>query len=403
MPVNVNSSSLPPSLNAVISVGPTNVPRFWATVWSDILKRDIEASTRRKHLASLDRFYVAVARQRRTDCLDRLIADADADALEDCLMGFLAQLQNEAAVNGVDRSSIWQTSVAFVVDMLRRAGNVAGTRAAQIEAKLLRIETLYNQLAPNPERPPAPIRALPALVVEDLYEIFRPDSPRNPFKTETLRWRNLLIFMLLLRLGLRRCEAALLIDNSFKHDFDPVSGKTIYWVDIEDTNDGDPRYELPSLKTPMSRRQLPVQQEVVDLVDYFKKNHRGRADFPHLLMSQKAKPLALRSINKVFDIATEALSVEAKASLKKQDLDGVSPHDCRHTSAVVRMTLYKEAGYDIQQSIEKLRVYFGWSKKSDMPRHYAKAYFETSLAEVWNEKFDTYVDALRSINPEMPS
>lgn len=80
----------------------------------------------------------------------------------------------------------------------------------------------------------------------------------------------------------------------------------------------------------------------------------------------------------------------------------MSPHDCRHTSAVVRMTRYKEAGFDIAESEEKLRLYFGWSKTSDMPRHYAKAYFETSLAEVWNEKFDHYVDALRNINPETP-
>ncbi|WP_272951485.1 hypothetical protein [Sinorhizobium medicae] len=35
-----------------------------------------------------------------------------------------------------------------------------------------------------------------------------------------------------------------------------------------------------------------------------------------------------------------------------------------------------------------------------MPRLYAKAYFETSLAEVWDEKFDDFVDALRRTAPE---
>jgi hypothetical protein len=30
-----------------------------------------------------------------------------------------------------------------------------------------------------------------------------------------------------------------------------------------------------------------------------------------------------------------------------------------------------------------------------MPRRYVRAYFETTLAEVWNEKFDQFVDALR--------
>ncbi|MQX96120.1 hypothetical protein GHK03_07920 [Sinorhizobium medicae] len=95
-----------------------------------------------------------------------------------------------------------------MTDMLRYAGNTSGARAAAVEAKVLRLETLYRQLVPK--TPPPPIRALPPLVIEDLYEIFKPDSPRNPFKTETLRWRNLLVFMLLLRLGLRRGEGALL-------------------------------------------------------------------------------------------------------------------------------------------------------------------------------------------------
>ncbi|MDX2387961.1 hypothetical protein GOD60_28915 [Sinorhizobium medicae] len=170
----------------------------------------------------MDRLYQAVQGQHGTDCLDRLIAEADGDALEDCLVGFLAQLRNEAVVEKVDKSSTWTSAVSFVTEMLRYAGNTSGSRAAAIEAKVLRLETLYRQLVPKTL--PPPIRALPPLVIEDLYEIFKPDSPRNPFKTETLRWRNLLVFMLLLRLGLRRGEGA----ASFKEDFDPIAGKTVH-------------------------------------------------------------------------------------------------------------------------------------------------------------------------------
>jgi len=35
--------------------------------------------------------------------------------------------------------------------------------------------------------------------------------------------------------------------------------------------------------------------------------------------------------------------------------------------------------------MDKLRVFFGWSPQSEMPRLYARAYFETKLSEVWNE------------------
>lgn len=163
---------------------------------------------------------------------------ANADALEDCLIGFLAQLRNEAAVANIDKTSTWKSAISFVTDMLRYAGNASGVRASEMETKLLRLDTLYRQLAPNPEKPAPLVRALPPTVVEDLYEIFNPKSSRNPFKTEPLRWHNLLIFMLLLRLGLRRGEAALLHTGSFKEDFDPVAGKTVHWLDVEETGDG---------------------------------------------------------------------------------------------------------------------------------------------------------------------
>jgi len=399
MPVNLSHPTLPPSLRGVVSVNSLGLPRFFATIWSDALN-SWEPSTRRRHLAALDRLYRAVEEQSGVDCLDRLIANADCDALEDCLVGFLAQLRNEAAIKGSDNTPTWATAVEFIKEMLQQAQKGAGPRTNEIAAKILRLETYYGQLVPNSPRPPPPVRALPPLVIEDLYEIFRPDSPRNPFRTETLRWRNLLVFMLLLRLGLRRGEGALLYASSFKEDFDPVAGKTVHWLDVEEVDDPDPRYEQPGLKTEASRRQLPLQEEIVELVRFYIRNYRGRANHPHLLISQKGSPLSLRSISEIFEVATKALSDEAVQSLKKQRLNGVSCHDLRHTSAVVRMRRYQDTGNDLDKAQEKLRTFFGWSKKSDMPRLYAKAYFETSLDEVWGEKFDHFVDALRRTVPE---
>lgn len=401
MPVSLSRFGIAPeALGGLVCVRHSNLPRYWATIWSDVLKTSLEPSTRRQHLSALDLLYDAVQRQCGSDCLDRLIAKSDADALENCLLGLLAQLRNEAAIAGVDKSSTWMSAVSFVADMLRYAGHTSGVRASEIEARLLRLDTLYRQLTPNPERPAPPIRALPPLVIEDLYEIFRPDSPRNPFKTEKLRWRNLLIFMLLLRLGLRRGEAALLYSSSFKEDFDPVAGKMVHWLDVEETDDGDPRYEQPGLKTKYSRRQLPLPQEIIELAQRYIRNYRGRVNYPQLLISQKAKPLSLRTLSEIFEVATQALSAEAIKSLEKQGLEGVSCHDFRHTSAVVRMKRYQDAGNDLDKAQEKLRGFFGWSEESNMPRLYAKAYFETSLAEVWDEKFDLFVDALRRAIPE---
>ena len=92
-----------------------------------------------------------------------MIAEADADALEECLIGFLAQLRNQAAVANVAKASTWTSAISFVTDMLRYAGNASGVRASEMEAKLLRLDTLYRQLAPNPEKPAPPVRRWPGM------------------------------------------------------------------------------------------------------------------------------------------------------------------------------------------------------------------------------------------------
>jgi integrase len=138
-----------------------------------------------------------------------------------------------------------------------------------------RLETLYEQISPSRPAAPAPIRALPAVVVEDLYRLFNSDSPDNPFRTPALRWRNFLIFLMLLHLGLRRSEAAILPAEAIKEDFDPATGDVRMWLNVDETDeDGDPRYEAPSLKTAHSRRQLPVSAEVVKVADTLLGNYR---------------------------------------------------------------------------------------------------------------------------------
>jgi integrase len=389
----------PLALAGPVCVSDMQIPRFWATIWSEVCAADVKPSTRRVHLANLDRLYASVHRQCGADVLDRLLAAADFDAIEECLAGFLGQLRNEAAIDAVGRAKVWKNSVRFVLDVLRLIGP-AGRRASDMHARLHRLEMLYAQLTPNPKRPPPPIRALPATVLEDLYELFDPHSPRNPFKTEAQRWRNLLVFMLLLRLGLRRGELALLLTNSIKEEFDPVKAETVTWIDVQQTQDDDPRYVQPGLKTPSSRRQIPIQRELADLARTYIRNYRGAAGFPQMLISQKALPLSLRSISEIFEIATKHLSSEAHNALSDQGIASVSCHDLRHTCAVVRMRRYQDAGHDVDRAQEKLRLYFGWTPESQMPRLYARAFFETRFEEVWNEGFDTFVDALRRTSPE---
>jgi integrase len=93
------------------------------------------------------------------------------------------------------------------------------------------------------------------------------------------------------------------------------------------------------------------------------------------------------------------LSIEAKKELRdRRGTQIVSPHDLRHTAAVFRLSTYVAAGRTLDDSFQAMRAFFGWSYTSEMPRHYARAYFEDGLTAVWDTKFDTDIEALRQLD-----
>lgn len=208
--IRLRHAELPESLIGWIAVNDLGVPRLWATVWADILLCRVAETTRGSYLAAVEKLYQSAAEQAGKDCLDAIVGALDFDELEAVLGGFLAKLRNESAIEGIDREQTWQTALRFVSDIMNHIGRADGAGFADVQARLLRLNVLYGQLAPKADRPPAPIRALPALVIEDLYEIFSPGSARNPFRSESARWRNYLIFLLMLHMGLRRSEVLIL-------------------------------------------------------------------------------------------------------------------------------------------------------------------------------------------------
>lgn len=268
--LRLNAEYCPATAAGWILTNGLGQPRFWPTVWADGLQASLESSTRGAKLHAIEKLYQSGVEQLGADRLDAILAAADTEALESILGGFLATLRNESAVDAVDRDDVWRTALTFVEDILTRLQPASDRAAARLAANLLRLQRLYRQIAPTPPRPPAPIRALPAGVVEELYDIFRPDSAQNPFRTEAGRWRNFLLFILLLHLGLRRGEVLILTADAVKDDFDPATGHSRYWINIQETPyEDDPRHSAPSIKTIPSRRQLPVSAEVLNLIDTY--------------------------------------------------------------------------------------------------------------------------------------
>lgn len=199
-----------------------------------------------------------------------------------------------------------------------------------------------------------------------------------------------------------RGEVLILPVDAVKEDFDPAEGKTRYWMNVDELLDEDPRYEAPALKTKHSRRQLPISEAIVTLADRVASSHRFKARHPFLFSSQQRKPLAVRSLTSIFEQVTDALPDRSRKALAHRGKSGVTPHDLRHTCAVYRLARYRAQGDDLDSAIEKLRVFFGWSHTSEMPRHYARAYFETGLQEVWEDNYDTFVETIKQLEGKQP-
>ncbi len=397
--IRISHRDLPPALQTWLLIDAYGLPRYWATVWQSLKEAGLAPNTVGRKLAAIDRLYESVAEQAGQDCLDRLIFDRDLDQLLTCLEGFYSLLRNESARHGTATDKQWQAALDFIRTILAGLDQGAGAHG-KLDTGLTRIETLYAALTPGRGTKRARLRALPASVVEDLYEIADPTSPRNPFNTEAARWRNYALLLLLLHQGLRRGEALILPCNAIKDGYDHSVREQRMWLNVTTlpNDDEDPRFERPSLKTALSHRQIPISEDVVAVVDHYATNFRGKQGHPYLFASRLNRPLALPSLNLVFAVLSKALSEPALRDLKDRNgATSVSPHDFRHTCAVVRLSEFVSGGMEMKLALQNLRSFFGWSRQSEMPLHYAEAYFEDRLKDVWHRKLDDRVEMLRQL------
>lgn len=392
----ISGDATPRGLVGTVLIDSHGLPRYCATIWSEVILAGLAPNTRTRHLYAVDRLYRATEVPSGGD-LDRVLMAAEFDAIEAILLAFHTQIRNEASAKGVSSDLVWTSAIRLVTDMLTYLSPSAEARVKDLNTRLRRIRRLYGQLSPTPSRPPLPIRALPSLVVSELCEIFDPKHARNPFRSEKERWRNYLVLILLLHTGLRRSELAMLPVDAINSSFDVKANKERHWINVGRSPyaNEDPRRDRPSLKTRHSARQLPVSEELAtisDLVGTYRK--RGKPH-PFMFSSQKGKPLNLRSFQRIMEVATDRLSLDALKALQGRGVQSVTLHGLRHTCAVYRLSRYVDHGDNLDTACEKLRAFFGWSPSSPMPRHYGRAYFEAAAADDWNDSYDSIVSALR--------
>lgn len=399
--VHLKDISVPSGLVGWLLTDDRGRPRYWSTVWSALDGASLAPSTLRTQLSVIEQLYQSARRLYQADCLDCLIAELKFDELEACLETFFITARNHGAQTAANYHPNWRVAYVFVKSCVQRLvkSHADPDMLWLLSMRLERLEKLFDSLGMAPAPPAEIVRALPSPVLDEFYQIIDPYSVRNPFRNSTLRWRNYVLCLLMLHLGLRRGETLVLPMDALKSEkrFTPTV-ETVNWLNVGDNPyQRDPRQEQPSLKNNNAARQLPVPPALASLIRTFVESYRPSTRHSYLFSSLEGNPLSLRQVNGIFVTITGELTTEARQSLQQyRGASRITPHDMRHTCATVRLHQFVENGDDLEMAIQRLRAFFGWARTSDMPRRYARAFFEDRLATVWNHAFDVHVSHLRS-------
>ncbi len=362
------------------------LPRFWSTVWSFGRERQLAASTLRSNLRGVSDFYVFCDVRYGAQTLDNCISRRDARDAGDKLDSFRTSIlvTRNYTTTTIQRWNAACDFIRFFAERFVIDDDKWWDVIAYIKGARLRTPD-YGK--------PKPVRSLPETVIRDLLEVANPKSDRNPFARHSTRSTIWLVLHIFLFCGLRRGELLLLTLDSFNRGFDRKLQRERYWLNVtEPIESTDVRHSKPSLKTSASTRQVPISRELYDLNEEYINDHRHKNDLhPFLFTARGGAPTSAESIGKAFRNLSSVLSNDAKKLLVVQRNGkkfGVSPHDLRHTCATEQFRADMRANPDREHALARLRSFFGWMPRSDMPELYAKAAIDADLADEWRSEFE---------------
>lgn len=389
---------LPTSSHGPALVDELRLPRYWAAVWTIFHGGALQESTLNRKLGHIEALYVHT--ESLGGSLDDAIAELDMERLASALEAFFSKLRNMPNPTQM-ATKRWTTAFQFVRDTCMRLERNPriGRKMADIHSHISLLDNLYLGLRPFQVRYGRKPRAIPRAVVAELLEIVQPGHPNNPFDKPDTQWRAYVLVGLLLLQGLRLGEALSLMSDFMKSERSHRSGELKYRLSVK-TNEyeDDPRAEKPSHKNEHSIRTIPVAAPTAQGFQIYSENYRGRVNHSFFLSSARGLPLSLSGATKSLERLTLALTPAARAQLlDATDATYIRAHALRHTCAVVRMKQLLETGNTADQAMMHLRSFFGWSRESVMPLHYAKMALDERLNETWNDRLDERVSILRSL------
>ena len=205
-----------------------------------------------------------------------------------------------------------------------------------------------------------------------LFAIVTPRSLENPFQA-ALQERNALIVDVLETLGLRRAELCKLKTSHLR----PGPKPTLFVERLPDDPE-DPRLQQPQVKT--LSRLLPIDARLSTRIQGYILGDRkqlpnaNRTRF--LFLARTGKPIALTSINKIFDQIV---------NWYPEFDDLLTPHVLRHTANDDLSETLERSGCSPEEAMAIRNYLNGWEPTSSQGDKYNRRYVEARAAEVFLE------------------
>ena len=231
------------------------------------------------------------------------------------------------------------------------------------------VKALAARAKAGTRQPSEPRKGLSPEQRDRLFAVIDPSSPDNPFRSETVRYRNLAVVACLDESGMRRGELSGLKIPDI--DF----GKLTITIHRRAPDPRDPRQEKPKTKT--GARPVPIRPELADILfaylSVWRRAEPAARMHGYVFVSHGGRrpgaPLSPRSVGKIFDSLERVLGFR------------LHPHMLRHTwndrfSAAIDGKA-ERGDRTPEASEERIRNFLmGWSPGSKMAAVYTRRHVE---------------------------
>lgn len=381
----------------VVEPTPLSRPRYWSTVWTLYQGQALAENTLKQRLRYIDRLYLYCDERFGKQALDNAFGSKDRKQLHEMFDAFFVLLTSKSVISTADVAS-WDAASAFF--------HFFAKHWAVNDPQWRTLQTAVPQIGAVRASKKGKVRftrSLPDVTVRELLSMAEPGASANPFVTPAIQVRNWLLILLMLLVGLRRGEALLLTLDSLKQDLNMETSKIQYWLDVTDTAEEDDDYvdtraTRPSIKTNASHRQVPISDDLAQLIERYISEYRVESsEHQFLITSKDGEPLSAEAISKALrDYSTAMQPTAIKTFQQRTKKKHISSHDLRHTCACVRYVLFLSDGVK-EKAMARMRVFFGWSAESNMPEIYARAAIEDDVKNSVAKTFDTMLNSLRGL------